>query len=129
MRGIRLTFNENGPRFNFSVPVRRFESTVQNALVNLGTDLGSDRVFVERGTDLKRDGAHGRMATSVWANHSANFAALRTLAFIQQTDTPVNPYKLQDFSLKCEEIRLTRATLNVRAVSTQDEVIGGFADL
>ena len=129
MRGIRITFNEDGPRFDFSRSVRGFESVVQNALVNVGTDLGSDPIFTDRGTDLKRDGAHGRMATAIWANHSANFASLNTLAFIQQTDDETNPFKLQEFELRCEQVILTTAVLNVRAVSSLGQVVGGFANI
>jgi hypothetical protein len=129
MRGIRLTFNESGPNFDFSTAVRRFDSTVQNALVNVGTDLGSDKVYTTRGTDLKRDGANGRMSTAVWANHSANFAALRTLAFVQQTDIETNPFKLQEFTLRCQTVILTTAVLEVQAVSTLGQVVGGFANI
>ena len=129
MRGIRLAFDEDGPRFEFSTPVSAFDSVVQNALVNVGTDLGSDPVFKTRGTDLKRDGAHGRMATSIWANHSANFAALKTLAFIQQTDNQTNPFKLQEFELRCDQLVLDKVVLAVKAVSSIGQVVGGFANI
>jgi hypothetical protein len=129
MRGIRIAFDEGGPRFNFSQPVGLFESVVQNALVNVGTNLGSDPIFKDRGTDLKRDGAHGRMATSTWADHSANFAALRTLAFIQQTDTKTNPFKLREFDLRCDQVVLDEVVLNVRAVSSLGQIVGGFANI
>ncbi len=129
MNGIRLNFSEGGPRFDFSRPVKEFNSTVQNALVNVGTALGSDKVFVERGTDLKIDGAQGRMATTVWSNHSANFAALRTLSFVQQNDQETNSWKLQAFTLRCEKLVLDTVTLNVQAVSAGGQVVGGQANI
>lgn len=129
MNGIRLSFGEAGPVFDFRTPVREFYSTVQNALVNVGTSLGSDKVFVERGTDLKLDGAQGRMATKVWANHSANFAALRTLSFVQQNDQETNSWKLQSFTLRCEKLVLDTVTLNVQAVSAGGQVVGGLANI
>lgn len=129
MRGIRINFGAAGPRFDFSETVRDFEATVQNALVNVGTDLGSDPVFLDRGTDLKVDGAQGRMATRIWANHSSNFAALRTLAFLQQNDQSTNSWKLQSFTLQCQTLINTTAVLNVQAISEGGTVVGGLANI
>ena len=129
MNGIRLSFNEGGPRFDFSSPVKQFDSTVQNALVNVGTDRGSDPIFLDRGTDLKIDGAQGRMATKIWANHSANFAALRTLSFIQQNDLETNSWKLQSFALRCEKLVNATAVLNVQAISEGGTIVGGLANI
>lgn len=129
MNGIRLNFGEDGPRFDFSRPVRDFDSTVQCALVNVGTSKGSDPVFVDRGTDLKIDGAQGRMATEIWSNHSANFAALRTLSFVQQNDMESNSWKLQEFTLRCEKLVLDTAVLAVQAVSSNGTVVGGLANI
>lgn len=129
MRGILINFGPDGPKFNFDVVVKDFEATVQNALVNVGTDRGSDGLFSGRGTDLKIDGAQGRMATKIWANHSANFAALRTLSFSQQNDDANNTWKLQAFTLRCEKLVQTTAVLAVEAVSEGGTVIGGIANI
>lgn len=129
MRGIRINFGEAGPRFDFSETVRAFDATVQNALVNVGTDLGSDMVFLDRGTNLKIDGAQGRMSTKIWANHSAGFAALRTLSFSQQNDQTTNAWKLQAFTLQCLTLVNTTAVLNVQAVSEGGTVVGGLANI
>lgn len=129
MIGIRLSFDDAGPRFDFSATVRDFDATVQNALVNVGTDLGSDPVFTDRGTNLKLDGAQGRMATKIWANHSSNFAALRTLSFSQQNDQTTNVWRLQSFSLQCSKLINTTAVLNVRAVSEGGTIVGGLATI
>lgn len=129
MNGIRINFSADGPRFDFTSTVRQFDSTVQNALVNVGTDRGSDPIFSDRGTDLKLDGAQGRMATKIWANHSANFAALRTLAFVQQNEMETNSWKLQSFSLRCEKLVNATAVLNVQAVSEGGTIVGGLATI
>lgn len=129
MNGIRLNFGEAGPEFDFETPVKDFDATVQNALVNTGTDRGSDFVFVERGTDLKIDGAQGRMATQIWANHSAAFAALRTLSFAQQNDHENNTFRLQSYTLRCVALEQDRLVLQVTAVSEGGTVIGGAATL
>ena len=129
MRAIRIKFDDGGPSFDTVNVVKDFDTTVQNAVVNVGTDRGSDPWFSNRGTDLKMDGAAGRMATTTWANHSANFAALRTLAFSQATEAENNPFKLQDFTLRCESIRLTTAVLNILAVSVDGQVVAGLATI
>jgi hypothetical protein len=129
MRGLRLIFDDAGPRFDTDHYVQDLDATVQNALVNVGTDMGSDPWFTGRGTNLKKDGAAGRMATTTWANHAANFAALRTLAFSQATEADNNAFKLQDFTLRCESIKLATAVLNVLAVSVGGQVVGGLATI
>ena len=129
MRGIRLDFSEAGPGFDLETPVRDFDATVQNALVNVGTDMGSDFVFATRGTNLRLDGAQGRMATEIWANHSANFASLRTLDFAQKNDHANNEYKLQTFNMRCRGVEQDRLVLQVRAVSEGGTVIGGEATI
>jgi hypothetical protein len=129
VKGIRINFDEQGPRFDLEEPVSGFDATVQNALVNTGTDRGSDRLFEDRGTDLKRDSADGKMATLAWANHTSNFAALRTLAFLQQHDQATNAWKLQAFELRCLEMDLTTVILNVTAVSDTGLVVGGLANI
>lgn len=129
MRGIRISFDEGGPKFNFGSVVKDFDATVQNALVNVGTDRGSDPVFADRGTDLKIDGAQGRMATLIWANHSSNYAALRTLSFVQQNDHPNNTWKLQSLTLRCEKLVQSTAILAVQAVSEGGTVVGGLANI
>lgn len=113
MRGIKVNFSAGGASFDFSKPVKDFDVTVQNALVNVGTALGSDPYFEERGTDLLLDGVQGRMVNAAWANHAANFAALKTLVFIQSQDSASDPYRLSNFRLQA--LRFTGQTVELRA--------------
>jgi hypothetical protein len=128
MRGIKLNFNAGGPTFDFTAPAIDFGCTVQNALVNVGTDQGSDPFFTDRGTNLKKDGARGLMVNSAWATHSANFAALRTLSFIQQTELQSNPFKLQSFILRCQQVANQSVALEVQATSTDGTIVGIIAE-
>ena len=127
MRSSRIFFGPTGPRFDFTRVLIGFDCTVQNALVNLGTDRGTDRVYPSRGTDLKVDAAVGRMVNLTWANHTANFAALRTLEFIQQTDNQTNAFKLQDFKLISTGFSGQRIKLNAQATSVIGETRGVIA--
>lgn len=128
MIGTRIDFTD-GARFDFENPNRDFACTVQNALVNVGTDKGSDPLYPGRGTRLKIDGAEGRMINSAWSTHAANFAALRTLSFIQQTDRQTNPFKLQSFVLRCRELKDQTVKLDVQATSQDGTQIGLLANI
>lgn len=128
MRGAFLNFQHaGGPVFDFTKPVADFSCLVQNALVNVATDQGSDPIFPDRGTTLKQDGAIGRMVNTVWATQAANFAALSTLAFIQQTDVQSNSFKMQSFTLRCQQLSNQLALLAVQAVCTDGTTIGIIA--
>lgn len=128
MRGTKINFGEGGPVFDFETPAVDFETTVQNALVNVGTDLGSDNIYTQRGTTLKKDGAQGKMINSAWAAQAASFAALDTLAFIQDTELQSNPFKLQAFTLRCQKVVGQRIDLAVQAKCVTGEIIGMLAE-
>jgi len=127
MRGSKINFSEGGPVFDFSGPLIDFDCTVQNALVNVGTDNGSDIYFLDRGTDLKKDGAQGRMINPAWTTQSANFAALRTLSFTQQTELQNNPFKLQSLTLRCRQIAEQAVVIEAQAVCIDGTVVGVIA--
>jgi hypothetical protein len=67
------------------------------------------------------------MINSAWATHSSNFAALRTLSFIQQTELQSNPFKLQTFTLRCSQVTDQTVALEVQATSIDGTVIGIIA--
>ncbi len=127
MRGSKISFIEGGPVFDFSGPLIDFNCTVQNALVNVGTDKGSDIYFIDRGTDLKKDGTQGRMLNPAWTTQTANFAALRTLAFNQQTELQSNPFKLQAFTLRCRQVSEQAVVIEAQAVCIDGTVVGVIA--
>lgn len=130
MRGIRLEFDDNGPSFDFSKPLFDFETTVQNALVNIGTARGSDPIYGDdRGTDLLLDAVSGRMVNNAWANHAANFAAVSTLVFSQRVDPAGDPHGLREFRLKNAKITGQKLELSAQAVAADGEIRGVIAEL
>jgi hypothetical protein len=124
MNGTKLSFNDGGPMFDFSGFVKGFDASVQNALVHTGTDAGSDPLYPDRGTFLIVDGAQGRMVNTVWATHSANFAAMRVLQFCQQIDDKADPDRLQNFRLQLEKFENGFAKLRAQGVSESGEIKG-----
>lgn len=120
MNGVPIKFTAQGPSLDFSRRVAGFAATVQNALVNCGTRLGSDLVYPTKGTTLQTDGAKGAMSNLVWAQQRADFAALRTLAFVRQMETsPI--HRIQKFQLKVTSLRRDRVGLRATAVSDSGE--------
>jgi len=122
MRGVRIDFN-NGS-FDFNAPARDFETAVQNALVNVATDLGSDPLYPDRGTNLLLDGVSGRLINNAWANHSANFAAVQTLVFCQTVDDSADTHRLQNFLLAQANIVGQKLTLSAQAVAADGQRTG-----
>lgn len=122
MRGIRINFNDGS--FDFSAPARDFETAVQNALVNVATDQGSDPLYPERGTNLLLDGVSGRLINNAWANHSANFAAVQTLVFCQTVDDPSDDHRLSNFLLAQAKIVGQKLTLSAQAVAADGQRAG-----
>lgn len=127
MIGIGIKFQDSGGVFDYQTPVVEFAATVQNAMVNLGTRQGSDPIYPDRGTRLWEDAVRGRMVNLAWANHSANFAALHTLAFIQNTEAASNANRLSDLRLLATEVKDQRLVLQVGARSAWGEQVGAVA--
>ena len=124
MRGIILDFTQAKPVFDFSAPLIDFDTTVQNAMVNLTTRQGSDQLYADAGTNIQIDAARGQMINTVWANHSSNFAALAVLNFSQKTELQANPFKMQNFQLICLDLNGQSADFSITATSVNNEVVG-----
>ena len=114
---------------DFSSKVSGFDADVQNAMVNLGTDIGSDALMKDRGTRLLKDAVQGRMANLQWANNMANFAAMKTLVFSQKYDLANNATGLQTLQLKASVFNLNRLQFQIYATSRTGEKRGIQASL
>lgn len=128
MRGTVIKFEAAGPRFDFTDVRRDFACTVQNALTHVGTDLGSDRTYPARGTDLLVQAVRGTLVNRLWADQRAALAALRVLAFSRQTEQSGNAEQLQDFKLKSVQMRNNFAEFLAQAISSQGRKVGLMAD-
>ena len=124
MTGIKLNLDSDVPSLDFTNTVTGFDATVQNAMVNLGTLIGSDSLFPDRGTHLLQDAVSGGMINLQWANIYANFAALRTMVFSKNNNTPGNTAGLQTLSLKASVFNLNRLQLFVQATCVDGSTRG-----
>lgn len=129
MTSMKLDLSASGPLFDFTTPLRDFDCTVQNALVNIGTEIGSDPTYPDRGTNLAKDAAQGRMVNESWANHTANFAALKTLSFLQQTDTDNSVSALTSLQLQVSQLQDQAVSLLLQAKGSRGELRGQLATL
>ena len=110
--------------------MRGFDATVQNALVNIACDVGTDPVFPTKGTELYKQGVAGQLSDLAAAGHAANFAALDTLFFCRGVDVAGTAEE------RIKEIRLNpiffgnqRVTLNGQFTGTLGSVKGIAATL
>ena len=124
MVDVRLDMTGDSPVFDFSNTVVNFDATVQKAMVNLGTDLGSDPVFTDRGTYILMDAVQGRMVNLATANHAANFAASRTAVFVKSTTRAGDDYGLQSLDMSAPNYNMFRLQLNITATCVDGETRG-----
>ena len=85
MTGVMIDFTGDRPTLGVA-KVEGFGAVVQNSMVNVATRQGTDPVYPERGTNLQKDAAAGRMIDINSAQHASNFAALDTVSFSRLVD-------------------------------------------
>lgn len=99
MTGLKLQFATGGARIDFDEPVSGFFCEIQNALVNCGTERGSDPIFPNRGTDLGKPEFLGSLINFMDAAHQANFAAMDTLFFLKEVASETNVHEISEMLL------------------------------
>lgn len=87
MEGISINFLNGDIFIDTDKKVTGFDSTIQNALANIGTRRGTDRIFPEKGTDILLNAVQGKIVGLNVANHEAQLAAIDTLFFSREYET------------------------------------------
>lgn len=83
MNGVGLDISGNGYKFNFS-KISGNDCTTQNVIVVLGTDIGTDSVFLNKGTELSIFFIGKNYISVTNSQHLSNFAALDAFNFYKQ---------------------------------------------
>lgn len=118
MKDIKVIFD--GPygktRLDLTNYVEGKDLTVQKVLINIPTFKGSDKLYPDKGTSLLQQFIGAVVVNKNAAQHIANFAALDTIYFINDTDgLDVNDpmglanldLELLDYSAMTGEVKLT----------------------
>lgn len=87
MRGIKINFSDGVAVIDPTAHVAGFDATVQNALVNIATRNGTDRIYADKGTSILARAVEGKIVGMNEANHQAQLAALDTLYFSRKHET------------------------------------------
>lgn len=127
MRGLKIDFVKGAIVINPAAEVTGFDTTVQNALVNVATRQGTDVIYPAKGTVLLKNAVAGKIAGINDANHEAQLASLQTLYFSREYETSVKStdklevMKMAPVSYDGQSLRLTVAftdAANTRTVGT-----------
>jgi len=86
MKGLKINLNSGNTYIEVDSSVSGLDSTIQNALVNIGTINGSDYIYTDKGTKLLKTGLEGKIVGFSEANHESNMAAIDTLFFSRSQD-------------------------------------------
>jgi hypothetical protein len=70
--------------FDFTTYLSGFETTVQSALIDVGTRRGTNTYYPDRGNDFEVEAAQGYFIETTTLQHAANFLALDTRSFINR---------------------------------------------
>ena len=125
MKSLKISFKSSGSRLLLDETVEAFDAVVQNGLVNIATEKGSDKGDSKRGTNLLKNALQGRVADLLTAQHISNLAALDTLFYLRNSDATnteeerVEQIKLQPFEYDGMELRI-----NTRFKGTAETIVG-----
>ena len=87
MEGIKVNFLNGEIYIEPNEKVIGFDTTLQNALVNIGTRQGTDRIYADKGTVILKSAVEGKIVGLNVANHEAQIAAIDTLFFSREYET------------------------------------------
>jgi hypothetical protein len=87
MEGIKVNFLNGEIYIEPDEKVTAFDATIQNALVNIGTRQGTDRIYPSKGTSILKSAVEGKIVGFNVANHESQLAALDTLFFSREYET------------------------------------------
>jgi hypothetical protein len=88
MQGLKILFDtKDNISIDPNASLSDFDATIQNALVNIGTRNGTDRIYPDKGTTILTEATSGKIVGFNAANHVSQLAALDTLFFSREYET------------------------------------------
>lgn len=126
---LRILFKETGAELVLDEAVDGFSASVQAGMVNIGSRLGSDAAFPEKGTTLLQSALRGALVDDASIRHACNFAATDTLFFARSTYTASDPDNLAECRLTPAGVSGRTLTVDVYFESNSGANIGFAASL
>ena len=101
MKGLKIIFSKTDSSIDTENYVEGFDTAVQNALVNIATQAGTDKIYSEKGTSLLKTALEGKIVGFTDSTHEAQIAALDTLFFSRAQDVGLTGgYRLGQVNLQ-----------------------------
>lgn len=128
MEGLKVNFLNGDIYIEPEAKVTDFDATVQNALANIGTRRGTDRIYPSKGTNILKSAVEGKIAGLNVANHEAQLAAINTLFFSREYETSTNlsvklgKVFMDTLSYDGAKLRINSAFTNFSATITKGTV-------
>lgn len=127
--GIKVEFSAKlGPaKIKWNETVKNENTVVQNGLINLGTEEGSDPIFTFRGTDLFRKATTGMIVDASMRAHTTALAAERTRLFLRSREKKVEgglQYDLTRVGLEVKDIDFHQIIFNSFFVFGDGTIVG-----
>lgn len=132
VKSLRINFKADGASLDFNSSVDGVDCEIQNALVNIGTEKGSDKIHPQRGTALLGEAVRGAIIDLSSARHSSNFAALYTLSFIKNSlpSSMINsPNLIVKLKLSAAEFDGQKLNLQISGATLDGREFGIYTDL
>jgi hypothetical protein len=129
VKALAINFGANGASLDFEHSVSDFSATIQAALVNMGTNRGSDDAYPQRGTMLLRDAVSGRLVSEQVAQHAVNFAAVDTLFFVRAHEPVDSGEKITEIVTEPLIQDVTSLRLRLQFRGDQGSIVGIINDL
>jgi hypothetical protein len=116
--GIAIVFQKEGYiALALGQRVQGFKAVIQNAMVNLLTDAGTDLIYADRGTTLFFRALNAGIFNYRSASHACNFAASDTLFFSREHEEADADDKLNTVGLEPALLNFNRLDATVGFVS------------
>lgn len=129
-RTLSIEFNgADGAALDFANTRSGILCQVQRALINVGTDRGTDPAYPTRGTLLPQQAFAGAISGRNRAKAQVNFAAIDTRFFLRETDAAGDEDRVADLRINIESLENRQLRLRAELVSIRGESVGVQASI
>ena len=126
-KGLKVDFTENGGSLKTGESVSGDHTSIQNALMNIGTVAGTDKAFPAKGTDLFTTALKRGLPSLADARHAANFAAVDTLFFVRANEEATNDNSIKVLNISPGPLSLEKAEFDAYIETVGGKIYGNLS--